>query len=365
MRRTPLYDLHRFNGATFLDYSGWEIARDFGDPLSEHHAVRSDVGIIDLSHEGKLEALGDERTNFLHSMCTNEVKSLKPGDGAPAAFLDNKGKPLALCRIYLLDQSALISLDPGPTEKLCQYLNKYGFLSDVEFKDVSEDYALISLQGPRSCELLEAVTGSPLAQLKQYQTRRWEMAGQKAIIARISRAGEDGYDIFFPAIEASRLWGALTQAGAAFNLKPVGWEALNILRVEAGLPLYGVDIDETHILSEMAGAERLISYDKGCYTGQEVIARVHFRGEVARKLVGLDIEGQIAPRPGDRIFKDDRDVGHITSAVLSPSLGRPVALAYVHRSANELGTEVSIAISGQSARARVVDLPFYRPNKKE
>ncbi len=357
IKRSAAYEAQRARGAVFSHYSGWELAESFGDLASEHAAVRRAAGLIDFSFRGKLEASGRHRVRFLHNMLSNDIQGLAPGSGCYAALLDAKGHLIADIVVHSLPETILLELDPQVKGKARELLARYIIADRVDFRDVSDDYAILSLQGPRAGEILARLLDEPPPSSGPYQHFEREVSGIKARIVAIDRTGSGGFDLWAGAQDAPRLWDILLDAGSPLGLQPVGMAAYEVLRVEAALPIIGIDMDESNLPLE-AGLDRAISYTKGCYLGQEVVARLHYRGHVNKKLVGIEIDSQEVPRRGDKLFKDGREVGWITSAVRSLSLGRPIALAYVRREAMAEGTEVAVRGEAFEAKARVARTPF-------
>lgn len=356
MPNLSLYEEHKKRGAKFLIRSGWEIPEHYGDPLSEYPSVRHAAGLADLSFRGKLRLRGKDRVEFLHGMVTNDVKRLSPGEGCYAAITTAKAKMLSDCRIDCLTDSLLMDLEPEVVEKMKQHLDRYIIASDVAIEDLTEKWGLLSLYGPGAPNLL--LESLKLTHLPETEFGCLETQFQNTylMIARNEITGEVGYDLFLPSEGLRKLWTALIQAGA----RPVGQEALNILRIEAGIPRYDVDMDESHFPMEAGLNERAISYTKGCYIGQETIARADAMGHINRFLMGLEVKGEAVPKKGQPILSGARTIGTITSGVRSPTLSKIIALGYVHRDFAKAGTEVSIMVEGGHVPAAVVSLPFYK-----
>jgi folate-binding protein YgfZ len=361
MKATPLAEIHQKTGAILSP--GSLLPEHYGDVRAEYEAIRRGVAVIDLSPAGKLEVSGKNAVQFINGLVTNDVKSLAAGAGLLAAFLNVQGKLVAMSRIYRLDERLLLELDALNHEKLYQNLNRFTMAGDFFLRDLTEQQALVSLQGPRAAELLEALTGESISAQVQYQTHQRQMAQVKLLIATHSRSGELGFDLFIPAEAAPRLWELILEKGQAAGARAVGQAALDIARLEAGIPREGVDVTEANILLE-AGYEKAVSYSKGCYLGQEVIARIHWQGQPARQLRGLLVEAETVPPPGTAIYATDgkkagQMVGTITSSTHSPALDRIIALGYVHRYYLAPGT-VFILKQGESelGRAFLQQLPF-------
>jgi folate-binding protein YgfZ len=336
------------------------LPRDYGDIRGEYDAIRGAVAVIDLSAAGKLQVSGKNSVQFLNGLISNDVKSLKPGEGVLAAFPTVHGKLLALSRIYKLSEYLLLELDEINREKIFKNLSRFVPAGDFFVTDVSDQFALYSLQGPRTMELIEALTGQT-ADDKQYNIGERQIGGTQVFIASHNRCGETGFDIFVPAEFSQKVLETIQERGVIFGARRVGAEAFEIARIEAGVPREGVDAGEDYIILE-SELESAVSYTKGCYLGQEIIARIHWRGEPAKRLRGLLIDADQAPQPGAELFGDEgKKVGEITSSGRSFALDRFIALGYVHRYHLTPGTEFVLKRNGaELGRAELVDLPFIK-----
>ncbi len=333
---------------------GWILPAHYGDVVAEHKAVRAGAGVIDRSLVGKVTVTGRDRQAFLQGMLSNEVKGLQPGQGAAAAFLDAHGKVMALLNVHVCEDRLLLELPPNLTERTLGLLDKFLISEKAYFEAADESFAVLAVEGPDAQSVLSSLAGVSL-DLAPYHQLEVPIAGAPVRVIRRSETGGPGFQCWTMAFHGAALWQALVGAHA----RPVGARALGILRVEAGIPWYGYDVDETVILPETR-LEHLVSYNKGCYIGQEVVARVKYRGHVNRALSGLVLEGDRVPAPGARVLAEDKEVGRITSAVGSIALGRPIALGYVRREHGAPGTAVTVKDSDASIRAQVTELPFVK-----
>lgn len=348
---------HRSNGAVFAERDGWLLPVHFGDPRAEYAAVRSAVGMVDLSHRGLLQFAGPDRLSFLQGMLSNDLRVLKPFDGQYAAILTQQGKVVADARVLCSLNSIYLDFWENLKDKIIQHLNRYLVADEVEIADRSAEYAIISLQGPLSETLLRALVGTAELPVHAKQHRMVDIEGAAICVVREVHNDEPGFDLIVPLTGFAVIGQNLTAAGKQFSATWVGEEAQNILRVEAGIPRYGVDFSEDNLLLEV-GIDHAVSFTKGCYLGQEVVERIRSRGHVNKKLCSLLIEGQTSAHAGDLLQADGKEVGKITSSVISPRLGRPVALGYVIKEYWEPGTELVILHNGANIRAMVVKLPF-------
>ena len=357
--RLPLHALHAEIGAVFASPCGWELPFSYGDPEAEYRAVRTAAGFCDRSVSEVVEVTGRDRVSFLQGMLSNDVKALVPGQGCLAAFLDAHGKVQALLTVLVLEDRLLLTLGSGLAAKTLQTLDKYLISEKAYFKDVSAETMLFMVAGPNTAAVVERLTGEPPL------STPWAHAERKAgdvAIRVVTGSGETGESeawLYVPASAGEQVWRATLDAGKPVGLRPVGVTALDVLRVEAGVPWYGHDVDETVLLPEIP-SEPYVSYTKGCYIGQEIVARIKYRGHVNRALTGLTFDGDRVPRPGAVIEADGKDAGRVTSAVHSFALDRPIALGFVRREHLEPGTAVTVKDNDLTLAARITALPFYR-----
>ena len=321
----------------------------------QYRAAMSAVGVIDRSTLGKATVTGRDRAAFLQGMLSNDVNALGPGEGCPAAFLDAHGKVVSLLVVYALEDRILLELPAGSTEKFLQTIDKFLISEKAYFEAADDAYAIVAVQGPGALKMLADLSGATL-DLAPYAHTEVTIAGAPVRIARRSLAVTPGFQCWTAADHGEALGKVLREAGAV----PLGAQALETLRVEAGILEYGVDVDETVILPETR-LDELVSFTKGCYIGQETVARVKYRGHINRGLAGMVLEGDRLPAHGDAITAEDKEIGRVTSAVRSIALGRPISLGYIRREHFEAGSAVMVVSGGGPVQARVAELPFVRP----
>lgn len=359
LQRSPLYDLHGSRGAVFLEENGWRLPAHFGDPTREYQAVRSHVGLIDLCHRSLLRFQGPDRVSFLQGMVSNDVKLLAHGQGLDAAVLDVNGKILADVRIFCTEGSLLMDLWEPLKEKILNHLNRYLVADEVEILDSAGEYGILSLQGPKSRPLLERLLGASEIPSARYGYRTVKIDIAEIGVVPATHTGEEGFDLMIPADVLPDVVSRFEEAGRSFSLRWVGRHALETLRVEAAIPLYGVDMDEENLLLE-TGLDHAVSFHKGCYLGQEVVERIRSRGHVNRRLVGLIFDGKDLAERGAKIRFGEKEVGRVTSAVFSPALKRPIALGYVARNNWDAGTRLTVHSGSATLRTVVSTVPFYK-----
>ena len=323
------------------------------ESLADYRAARDAVGVVDRSDLGVVDVGGRDRAKFLHALLSNDIASLAPGQGCAAALLDVHGKPQVLLVVWALDDRLLLLTPPAMGESTVAALDHYLFAEKVVLADATGERALLMLVGPAADETVKRLTGvvPPDA--------AWShVAGSlDGIEARVVRGGElDEREAWLavPSADRTRAWDAVVAAGA----RPLGAAALESLRIEAGTPRWGTDVDATVLLPEIP-FERLVSHTKGCYPGQEVVVRIRDRGHVNRHLRGLLLEGDAIPPHGAEVLADGAVVGQVTSATRSLGLQRPIALAFVKRQ-HAPGARVTVRAGDATAPATVSDLPFAR-----
>lgn len=352
-RRPPLETIYRQLGAAWTTAGGCLLPERFSGVTQEYRAVREGAGVIDRCDRAWLEATGDDAVRFVHGMVSNQVNELAPGDGRYALLLDAHGHILADLYVLRLGEGLLLETHWSLKKRLRETLEKFIIADDVQLFDRSDQLTALAVEGPTAGKLL-TVAGAASLPPDEGSHIETQLAGTPLRIVRVSETGEDGYRLAFAVEYARNVWEALAAQRDAVTWQPVGHAALNVLRVEAGIPRYGVDMDERTLPPEAAVEARALSYTKGCYVGQETIERIHSRGHVNRRLVGLHLSGHPLPAPGARLSADGKEVGWITSAVDSPALGR-IALGYVRREYLASGTKLALESNQQ---AKVADLPF-------
>ncbi|MBA4149486.1 MAG: aminomethyl transferase family protein [Verrucomicrobia bacterium] len=353
MSELSLHELHAGLNAQFAQVNAMEVVSTYGDTPGEYAALRNTVGVLDLSFRSRICLLGADRKKFLHGQVTNDVNNLKTGEGCYAALITAKGKMQSDLYIFSLENELLLDFEPGLTETVSQRLDKYIIADDVQIVDVAPHYGLLSVQGPKSAEAIQKLELDFLIPEKPltFTSIKSEMLGDLYLVQQ-ARAGTIGFDLFVPLNALGAVADKLIAAAKELGGRPCGWDALELARIEAGIPRFLQDMDETNLPPETGMERNGVSYTKGCYIGQEVIARIRTYGQVAKALRGLRFVGdlQTLPKKGDKLFLGEKDVGYVTSAIHSPSLNANIGLGYVRREANKIGTEITLRTAdGESA----------------
>jgi folate-binding protein YgfZ len=364
MEHDPLLERLEATGARLFDYQGSPAARDFGDPVAEYRAARETAALFPLTWRGALRFVGPDRRSWLHGQVTNEVTGLPDGAWNEAAVLNIQGHMVAMLRVLALPNALLAELPTTIAGATAAHLDRYLIMERVEIEDASGEVRLFSVQGPRAAEVVRAATGVAAAEVAPYTLTTQEgPGGAPLIVARATQTGESGFDLFAATEAAPLVWGLLGEAVRGVGGRAAGWEALNTLRVEAGIPWWGHEIDASIVPFE-ARLERAISLTKGCYVGQEIIARIDARGRVNNLLGGLRLSGEALPEPGSEVHSEERKIGRVTTAVPSPALGAPVALAFLRREWTEPGRTVWVESGGERLPATTQALPFVDPVRR-
>jgi len=363
VRKSVLEDKHVQLGARMKVEAGWSVPESFGDSQAEYAAVRSQsAGILDLSNRGRLLVSGSEAVAFLNGLITNDMKTLAENHWMPAVFPNVQGRLVASVRVIRIKDDLsngksvpqfLIDTEPLTYDAVRKSLNRFTIAGDFLVTDLNDELALITLQGKEAPGILQSTLQADV-NCPQYQVQQlpWGEGGLHAV--RATHTSEDGFDLFLARVNAVELWERLVKTGA----KPVGFEAFETLRIEAGQPRYGLDMDETNVVSE-TNLDDAVSFTKGCYIGQEIIARIKYRGHVAKKLTGLLFAQDGSTQPGEKLFSQEgKEIGQVRSITFSPALNRQIALAYVKYDYLAPGTAVNAG--AERINAVVTALPFIR-----
>lgn len=348
LRKSPLFSAHGATGATFAEHGGWLVPAAFGPAAvpAECAAVRTSAGVYDLADHGVVTLVGPDARRFCNGMFTNNVRDLPVGRGNASAMVDDKARLQGLLRLYAVaSDSFLVVLEGVTPEAFEQRYGKYIIFDDVELTDVSEDFGVLSVQGPDAAAVLGRA-GLPVPEAGAF------VSVDTLRVASNARSLPGGYDIVAPRDALPSLWGALTAAGA----RPIGFEAQEVLRVEAGLPRWPVDMTEKSLLHELRLVPTHASFEKGCYIGQEVINRIDVMGQVQKKLWGLEMGEDALPPTGAEVRRGDEVVGTTFSGAREG--GRVRVLALLRKTAWEPGLAVTVHAGDRVVPATVSDLPF-------
>ncbi len=366
LRRTALHATHHAHKARMIDFGGWDMPVQYRGLIEEHMAVRTGVGVFDVSHMGDIQLRGPNSLAAVQKLLMNDASKLKVGQAHYSAMLYPNGAFVDDVILHKLGENDyLIVINAGTREKDVQWVRKtLGGMSGLHITDVSDYYTQIAIQGPKALATLQKLTGVDLAPIKNYWFTWGQVCGlYNVLIARTGYTGEDGFEIYVPsdANTSARVWAEVLAAGEEFGIMPCGLGARNTLRLESAMALYGHEISDTLNVWE-ANLGRYCKMDKGVdFVGCEALLEVQNNGGPAKRLVGLEMVERGIGRDGYPVFSlEGERIGEITSGSPSPFLKKNIALAYVPVSFVEAGTEVAVEVRGQKVKAVVVPTPFYK-----
>ena len=375
MRENPLYAWHEQANASYLPYGpDIQIVESFGEPEAEYAAIRKAAAIMDSPHRGVVELTGKDRLSFLNNLLTNETKSLSAGHGCYAYLLNLKGRIVLDINVLHQPDATLLEVDARLADELCRTLNNYLFSDHVEIRNRTDDLARFTLIGPESSSIIDTLAAASVtADLTELlRNRSTEFAATPCTVFRNDQCGEMQYEWVVPRHALAAIWKELLHSAngepesepfkpGRTKLRPIGWSAYNIARIEAGTPLLGIDLTDQNLPMETAHwYSRAVHISKGCYLGQEVVARMHAHKAVARMLVGLKNPGDAPPLAGEPLRDGETIIGCVTSSCMSPMLGnQPVAMAYVKKAYAEPGRVLTVYTAGGETRITVTGLPFW------
>lgn len=363
LKRTPLFEKYKELNAKLIDFGGWEMPVQFSTIIEEHHAVRNDAGLFDVSHMGEILVEGKDAESFLNYLVTNDVTKCQVNKAQYTAMVKPDGGIIDDFIIYKLDeQKYWIVTNAANTDKDYEWIMQH-VKGDVTVKNISDSIGQLALQGPKAEAILQKLTDTDLSEITFYRFAQGvEVAGiPDVLVSRTGYTGEDGFELYLAADRVAELWDKLLEAGKDEGIKPCGLGCRDTLRFEAGLALYGNELSEDWSPLE-AGIGFAVKVDKEVdFIGKEFLAKQKAEG-VKWKIVGLEVTGRGIPRNGYKVFSADgtEEIGHITSGTKSPTLGKQLGLALLSVDHAEVGTEVKIQIRKKLVDAVVVKKPFYK-----
>jgi aminomethyltransferase len=363
MKKTPLHDIHVGLGAKMVPFAGFEMPVTYqGGITAEHKAVREAVGVFDVSHMGEFEITGPDRNAFVQRVTCNDVAALKPGQAQYSGILTRQGTFVDDCLIYRFEDKLMMVVNASNAEKDWEHIVAQKGGANVRIRDISDETALIAVQGPKAEGLLAQLTSLGVAMIPYYHFVQGKVAGVQCFVSRTGYTGEDGFELYCRAADAETLWHALVGAGRA---EPCGLGARDTLRLEAGLPLYGNDIDDTTTPLE-AGLNFIVKLEKGSpFTGLEALKRQKLEG-VPRKLVGFKVlEAKTVARHGFPVFLNGEQVDIVRSGTITPTVGAAIGTTYLPKAQATPGTKIEIDVRGKRVEAEVVKLPFVPHRTKK
>ena len=357
MPESPLAAIERSSGAQFAEYFGYQMPARFTNPREEYGFARNSVGVVDKNYRAWFDLTGPDRIRYLNAVLTNNIRDLQPGHGTTSLLLKSQGHILAELETYAFAEHIRIATYAMTREQTFATLEKFIIMDDATLADVTEQIGAIALEGPRALDVLASLGALRVDSLTELGFAEASVRGVHCEIVKRSPGGIAGAEFVARVQDLPALWNMLLDASRKFDGGPVGYEALNSLRLEAGVPWFGYDFDSIVIPHEAGLENSHISYTKGCYTGQEIVERVRSRGHVNRKRVGVTFSGKEVPAPKTPLLVNGAEVGQVTRAGFSYALDRPIGMAYLRAEHNSVGSRVSYA----GGEAEVIALPIKVP----
>ena len=355
-KKTPFYQMHLKHNAKMVEFAGYLMPIQYKGIMEEHKKVRSKVGMFDLSHMGEFFVSGKDAEKFLQKVTLNDVKKLALYQVQYSAMCYTDGGIVDDLLVYKLPDRWMLVVNAANIEKDWGWLEKNLF-GDVQIENVSDQTALLAIQGPWAEKVFSKLTDYDLNQLRFYWAAEDKIAGTKILFSRTGYTGEDGFELYFEPELAERLWEATLEAGKEFEIEPIGLGARDSLRLEMKYMLYGNDIDQTTNPIE-AGLSWIVKFDKGDFIGREELLKA--KENIKRKLLAFEMTNKAIPRPHYEIFKNGTEIGEVTSGAFSPSLEKGIGLGYVATEYSEIGSEFEIIIRDKTHLAKVVKAPFWK-----
>ena len=357
MPASRVLEFQRRSGATIGQAYGWQVPASYSSLAEEYEAATNHVGLLDRSYVGRLRLTGEDGLDLLNRLSTNDVEELvTAGQGMYTVLTSNKGRILDLLFVLRLDDGLLVLTGPESRGTVAEWIDFYTFAEDVTVEDVTEDMAMLAVMGPKAPELLDELTGHEVSSLDRFHSASTKIGDIKVLVIRTDFASGPGYDLCIPASSAERLWRELLERGAAYGIGPVGLEASEVVRIERVIPASGKELSEEFNPLE-ANMLDYISFNKGCYVGQEVVARLNTYQKVQKHLVSLTWDLDADPLPDVGLMLEGKRVGTLTSAVKSPHLQRGIGLGYVRKAQAQSGAQLTIETAGGEIIARVEGTP--------
>ncbi len=366
LKKTALNDLHRRLGGRMVEFGGWDMPVQYpAGTVSEHQRTRTHAGLFDVSHMGEIDVRGADAIPFVNSLVSNDASKLADGQAQYSALTTPEGTVIDDLLVYrFAEDHLLLVVNAGTTDKDWDWISSHHREENVELQNRSADYCQIAVQGPDALSILQQLTTVPLDEIKYYHFTEDKVDGVEAIVSRTGYTGEDGFEIYAAADKAEQLWKRILDAGKygeEHGVLPCGLAARNTLRLEAGMCLYGHEIDETTTLLE-ANLGWICKLNKGEFIGRERLAKQKEEG-VGRKLVGFEVTDRGIARDGQEVLIDGRRVGRVTSGSPAPFLKKNIGMAYVPVDFASEGKAIEIDVRGRLVGARIVPLPFYKRAK--
>jgi aminomethyltransferase len=361
LKRTALSGLHKALGAKMVEFGGWEMPVEYSGIIQEHLAVRRAAGLFDVSHMGEIEIRGPRALSLLQHITCNDASRLRDFQAQYSALMHPKGSAVDDCVVHRwTEERYFICVNAANTDRDFDWIIEHNSVG-AEVRNASSEYSQLALQGPRASEIVSKVTDASVAGLNYYWFCGTRCCGVEGLLARTGYTGEDGFEFYFPPGDSEKVWNTLMEAGRPEGLVPAGLGARNTLRLEAGYPLYGHELDEETTLLE-ANLGWIAKLEKGEFIGRDVLLEQQAQG-TRKKLVGFEMTSQGIARDGYSVYAEGKIAGGVTSGSYAPFLKKNIGMAYVSPSVVGAGGDIQVEIRGKRAGARIVPLPFYKRPK--
>ena len=366
LKQTPLNASHRQMGGRMVDFGGWDMPVQYpAGTIEEHLRTRTHAGLFDVSHMGEIDVRGSDAIAFVNRVTSNDVTKLVDGQAQYSALTTPEGTVIDDLLVYrLAEDHLLLVVNAGTTEKDWEWIKSHQSGESVELHNASAEYCQLALQGPDAESILQPLTDVPLSEIKYYHFRHGTVDGVSSIVSRTGYTGEDGFEVYAPADRAEQLWNKILDAGKTGTpngVLPCGLAARNTLRLEAGMALYGHEIDETTTLFE-ANLGWITKLDKGDFIGREALAQQKQAG-ITRRLVGFEVTERGIARDEQDVLVGNQKVGRVTSGSPAPFLKKNIGMAYVPVEYATVGQEIKVDVRGRLVGAQLVKTPFYKRTK--
>jgi len=361
LHKTALNATHRHLGAKMVNFGGWDMPVEYSGIIAEHVATRTAAGLFDVSHMGEIEVRGRQALDLVQKVTCNNAAKLVAGQAHYSGLMTKAGTFVDDLLVHKIsDAHYFLCVNASNQDKDFEHIVRYNTF-DCTVENAGPRYTQLAIQGPKATGILQRFTSVPLDSLKYYRFTFGPVNGVDCLIARTGYTGEDGFEIYFAPEHSEKMWNALYEAGRPEGMVPCGLGARNTLRLEAGMCLYGHEIDDTTTVWE-ARLDWICKMDKGDFLGREALARQKEKG-VERILIGFEMQDRLIARDGCPVLADGKRVGHVTSGSPAPFLKKNIGMAYVPVSMSAIGTQIEVAVRSSQAAARIVEIPFYKRPK--
>ena len=358
MLKTACHPWHVAHGGRMIDFAGWEMPVQYGSIIDEHQAVRHAVGLFDIAHMGRIKFSGDDACALLDHLVTNDVSKIEPGEIRYSLVTNEAGGVLDDVLVYRFDAFYYLVVNASNRLKIVDWIARHRDSFQAHFEDQTLATFMLAVQGPRALDVLHPHVNVEIADLKYYSGCEAMVFGRPALVSRTGYTGEDGFEIVVASSDGPDVWHRLIADGKEFGLTACGLGARDTLRLEAGMPLYGHELSET-IDPLTAGLSFAVKLKAGDFIGKAALTAIK-SGGLRRERVGLELAGKRIAREGSTVFLDGREIGQVTSGTFSPTLQKPIAMAYIDKGSAATGGAVEVDIRGKREPATVAALPFYR-----